>query len=126
MLGVHRRGVHENEVASVYAVIAFEMGYLSLEGNDRLQRLLSADEFDAILETAADLARVGACIPEDVIERFGEPSIRWGTNDNYPCTMLYLSPGSGRYLHFDFWAEWHTDESGIFGNRSRPSALNGY
>jgi len=110
----HRRGSCEKEVASIYAVIAFEMGYLSAEGEDRPQRLLEDNELESVLQTAVDLARGEPCTPDDAIERFGAPSMRWGTNDYYPCTLSYFGTfGSGRYVHFDFWAEWYKNPTGL-------------
>ncbi len=54
------------------------------------------------------------CVPETVIDRFGPPSIRWGENDNYPCTLLYLcEAGDSQYVHFDFWTEWYKNAEGI-------------
>ena len=114
MLGFRRIGEHENEVASVYAVIAVQMGYLSLSGEDRLNRLLDAHEFGSLESQCREILESENCIPEDVISRLGVPSIRWGTNDNYPCTLLYLCESDQtRYVHFDFWAEWYKNEEGI-------------
>lgn len=114
VLGFRRIGEHENEVASVYAVIAVQMGYLSLSGEDRLNRLLDAHEFGSLESQCREILESENCIPEDVISRLGVPSIRWGTNDNYPCTLLYLCESDQtRYVHFDFGAEWFKNEEGV-------------
>ena len=110
IFGFRRKGAHDNEVASVYAVIAFQMDYLSLEGEDGLQILLPRDNFDSLLVQSRELVQEIPCVPETVLERLGEPSMRWGRNDNYPCTMLYLGEGAGAALTY-------TSISGLSGTR---------
>ena len=63
---------------------------------------------------SGELIELENCVPNDVISRFGVPSLRWGTNDNYPCTLLYLCEADqARYVYFDFWAEWFKNEEGL-------------
>ncbi len=57
LLGVRRLGAHNNEVASVYAVIAYELGYLSLEGDDPLDRLLTPDEYGTLSCAAQEICQ---------------------------------------------------------------------
>ena len=123
IFGYRRPGAHDHEVASVYAVIAFELGYLSLQGDDALDGLVTPDEYETLLCAAQEIACEEPCAPETVIERFGPPSIRWGTNHNYPCTMLYLcESGDSQYVHFDFWTEWYKNAEGISGSRKIRAA----
>ncbi|MEZ6096378.1 MAG: hypothetical protein R3C03_19475 [Pirellulaceae bacterium] len=114
VLGFRQNGEHDDGVASVYARIAIQMGYLSTEGEDRMNRLLTVGEFDSLESQWHKFVEMEKCVPDDVISRFGVPSIRWGTNDYYPCTLLYLCESAPtRYVHFDFWAEWYKNADGL-------------
>jgi hypothetical protein len=108
------RGQHYSAVASVYARIAYEMGYLTDQGKHCLRRLLTLEQFESVLAQINRQDKLSDWVPEEVIEQFGDPSIRWGTNDYYPCTMLYLVDSHPEFfVCFDFWAEWFKDESGV-------------
>lgn len=109
---------HDDETASVYARIAVAMGYLTVaaecDSKYVLQRILSAKEFDAMLAQLHQHDQPPNWIPEEVTARFGEPAIRWGQNDYYPCTLMYLvADQPERFIYFDFWAEWFKDETGV-------------
>ena len=43
------------------AVIAFELGYLSLQGDDALDRLITSDEYNALLCAAQEIACEEPC-----------------------------------------------------------------
>lgn len=112
---------YDNLVASVYAQIAFEMGYLvPLREGEKygIARLLDPDKYDSMRQITLELCNVsdpedGDFAPEDILQRFGSCSIRWGTNDKYPCTLTYFFEGDfDVFIHFDFWARWYKDESG--------------
>ncbi len=110
---------YDSVVASVYAQIAFAMGYLApLDEGEKygIARLLTKAEYDSMrgfLSNPVDPNAIGNLVPEEVLERFGACSIRWGTNDFYPCTLTYLVDGDAdAFVHFDFWAEWNKSESG--------------
>jgi hypothetical protein len=96
--------------ASVYTLLAFRMGYLD---NAKTGPLLLADQYDKLI---VDLS--WQFFKEDwtslqILDRFGEPTFRWGSNDNYPCIFLYLDRSEpNRFCYFDFWAEFHKDENG--------------
>ena len=103
----------EIQPASVYAKIAFEMGYLSIGNDFDVVRVLSTNEFSALTDQLDDDFFDSEWTNHDVLDRFGAPSLRWGTNDNYPCILLYLEDGaSNRFCYFDCWAEFYEDGSG--------------
>ena len=100
----------ESQPASVYALIAFEMGYLNADSFDRI---LTRDEFDRLLTEFDDAFFQKKWTNVDVIAKFGVPSMRWGTNDNYPCFLLYIDDSQpSRFCYFDCWAGFFKDDSG--------------
>jgi len=114
---VHRRACQQKQEeiqpASVYAKIAFEMGYLSTDHSFDVERLLSKAEFNELESQLDNRFFDSEWTNQNVIEKFGPPSLRWGTNDNYPCILLYLEDGSNnRFCYFDCWAEFYQDETG--------------
>lgn len=114
ILGHRRLESYSERVGSVYALIAFRMGYLDVGEDDGLQRLLNPAEYDSLLAQSFAMVELENCTPETAIDRFGLPSMRFGTNDNYPCTLLYLPQAKvSGYIYFDFVAEWAQDENGI-------------
>ena len=103
----------EIQPASVYALIAYQMGYLTSGHKFDVTRVLSSHEFDSMLTAFDKQFFASELTNHDVIETFGEPSLRWGTNDNYPCVLLYFDDGSPiRFCYFDCWADFYTDVSG--------------
>lgn len=114
ILGRHQHESYNERVGAVYALIAFRMGYLDGEQDDGLQRLLNPAEYESMLDQTNEMMELENCTPETVTHRFGVPSMRFGTNDNYPCTLLYLPQAKvSGYIYFDFVAEWAQDENGI-------------
>ena len=101
---------NDSQVASVYALIAYEMGYLNA---DSFARILTPNEYSQLLGKLDDAFLAKNQTNAEIIEEFGIPSMRWGTNDNYPCFLLYIDSSSPlRFCYFDCWAEFHKDESG--------------
>ena len=106
----------EKEIASVYAEVAFQMGYLDVG------RLLSGSEFANLKSGLRDYCRDHDLTTSEVKERFGDPSWFTGTNPVWPCVYLYISeePEFGS-VAFDFWNEIDYDEqttavNGRFGD----------
>ena len=86
------------------------MGYLN---SDMISHVLSSEEFSLLLEKLDPDFFAAPWTNHEIIQKFGTPSIRWGTNDNYPCIFLYIDNNTpARYCYFDFWAEFYIDESG--------------
>ena len=107
----------EKEIASVYAEIAFQMGYLDVG------RLLSESEFASLRSGLREHCRDNDLTTTEVRNRFGDPSWLSGTNPVWPCVYLYFTekPEFGS-VAFDFWNEIDYDEqttavNGRFGER---------
>jgi hypothetical protein len=94
--------VQTESVASVYAEIAFQMGYLET------QRVLSAAEFGRLRKGLRRAVSRRSFTAAEVEERFGPPS--WGVvrgrNDPNSETWLYLA-SRPRFaaIAFEFWNE---------------------
>lgn len=114
LLGFHQPHAHSEAAASVYARIAWVMGWLTEPRAEYLKRLLTIDEYEQILADVQVRTNLEADDPDTIIARCGEPSIRWGTSQQYPCILLYLCGDDPRkYIYFDFWNEWYKDDSGV-------------
>ena len=88
---------HGSEVGSVYAEIAYAMGYLDAD------RILGKWEFEALRSGVRAKCRSRDYTIEDVFKWWGPPSWRSGENPYYPCTLLYLPADPKRAaVAFDF------------------------
>lgn len=113
LFGFLRKDAYIGQVVSVYARLAFAMGYLSETSTDYVSRLLSEEAFASLLNQVEQPNHFDTCDPDGLIERCGEPSIRWGRHDSYPCILLYINPQAPQqYIYFDFWAQWYKNEHG--------------
>ena len=105
-----------NEIGSVYAEIAFKMGYLNTD------RILDKNEFATLRSGLRSTCRSRNFNTEDVVKEFGVPSWRSGTNPFYPWTYLYLCNDIDvGMIAFDFWNVVYYDEKaektcGTFGD----------
>ena len=104
-----------SETGSVYADVAFRMGYL------RTERILTQMEFDSLELAVREICHSRDFNAEDVKQRFGAPSWSSGTNPYYPWTYLYLCPHRDHSVAFDFWNVVYVDEQngtvqGEYGN----------
>lgn len=90
----------DNEIASVFAEIAFKMGYLKTD------RLLDRDEFESLRSGLRSTCRSRDFTMEEVLAEFGAPSWISGTKPYSSCVFVYFcrEPDSGS-LSFDFWNE---------------------
>jgi hypothetical protein len=109
-------GNSDQEVGSVYAEIAFQMGYLATD------RLLNRREFKSLRIGLRKTCRTRDFTTKEVQQEFGPPSWSSGTNPFYPWVFLYITdePSFGA-VAFDFWNEvYHDFETektcGKFGN----------
>ena len=93
-----------NEIGSVYANVAFHMGYL------RSERTLTQTEFDSLESIVRESCAACDFNADDVRTRFGDPSWQSGTNPYYPWVYLYLCPDRDHSIAFDFWNVIHYDK----------------
>ncbi len=106
--GAFRKYTHlqatDVEIASVYAEIAFKMGYLNTD------RILIKSEFESLHSGLRKTCRSQDLNTEDVVQQFGTPSWKAGTNPSWPWVFLYfcneLDHGS---IAFDFWNDGYYD-----------------
>ena len=102
------------QAASVYGLIAYKMGWLDRNGEFPVQRVLASSEFDQLMQSLDSDFYDNERTNSQVIDSFGPPSLRWGTNDYYPCTLLYIDDSPEiRFCYFDCWAEWKLDAQGV-------------
>jgi hypothetical protein len=93
------------EIGSVYAEIAFKMGYLNTD------RVLDKNEFATLRSGLRGTCRSQNFNTADVAKEFGVPSWRSGTNPFYPWTYLYLCNDIDMgTIAFDFWNVVYYDE----------------
>ena len=96
----------DNEIGSVYAEIAFKMGYLTTD------RILNKREFESLRTGLRRTCRVRNFNTQDVIAKFGVPSWTSGTNPYYPRVFLYLcNEVDHGTIAFDFWNVVHYDRT---------------
>ncbi len=87
-----------NEVGSVYAEIAFKMGYLNVD------RILDRSAFETLSSGLRSVCRSRDFNTEDVSKEFGTPSWTSGTNPFFPWVYLYLCNELDHgMIAFDFW-----------------------
>lgn len=115
----------DSSAASVYALTAFHMGYLSINGKFNIERVLTKAEFDDLAGSLTDEFYSSQITNEDIQQLFGVPSLRWGTNDFYPCIYLYLDDSTQtRFCYFDCWANLTSDpETNITSGRYGPKPI---
>lgn len=88
-----------DEVGSIYASIAFKMGYLSTA------RILSETDFITLTHDLRETCSNNDFTTTTVIKEFGIPSWKSSdTNPFYPCVYLYLCDKLEHgVVAFDFW-----------------------
>lgn len=87
----------DNEIGSVYADVAFRMGYL------RTQRTLTPTEFDSLESKIRESCPATDYNADEVRAQFGAPSWQSGANPYYPWVYLYLCQDRDHGIAFDFW-----------------------
>jgi len=96
-------GYHNAGIASVFAEVAYQLGYLKTE------RVLNEGEFRELSKGLRSACRERDWTTEQVYQKFGKPT--WPLNSDiakrnpfYPCSVLYLceNPRIGS-VAFDFW-----------------------
>ena len=86
------------EVASVYAEIAFRMGYLETN------RILRTSEFDSLRKDLSDICQSRDFDADEVLSTFGAPSWTSKASRPWPNVYLYLaSELEDGAIAFDFW-----------------------
>jgi len=105
----------DNEIGSVFATVAFGMGYL------RTDRTLTRTEFESLESELRESCSTTDLNADEVRAQFGTPSWQSGTNPYYPWAFLYLCPGCDHGIAFDFWNDLRDDKenevvSGEFGD----------
>ena len=95
----------DNEIGSVYAEIAFRMGYLNTN------RILNKREFESLRLGLRKTCRSRDFNTADVVTEFGAPSWTAGNNSFYPQVYVYFCNELDHgMIAFDFWNVVFYDE----------------
>jgi hypothetical protein len=92
-----------NEIASVYAEIAYNLGYLKLE------KLLSPEDWNNIYKYFRDKCSNRDRYLEDIINQYGPPSLEIGV-DVQPVHCYVSENKEHEWIFFDYWNE-HLENS---------------
>jgi len=111
----------EMEVASLYAELAFRMGYLQLD------RYLSPKEFQMCRQRIDRKFSERDWAVDEIKMEFGKPSWATGTNPYYPCVLAYASAEvSDGWVFFDFWNEFASTKSSHVIGKYGPAPMLRY